>query len=116
MALGAYTAAFLTSALGILHLEVIVLAAMAVALVVAVPIGLLCVRYVKIYFGMLTLAFGMLFYSFLFKFYHLTGGTRACVCCGPSSSARASVARQGAVPRRALLLLRAGAPRRSPPW
>src|SRR5204862_134784 len=31
-------------------------------------------RYVKIYFGMLTLAFGMLFYSFLYKFYTLTGG------------------------------------------
>jgi len=29
---------------------------------------------VKIYFGMLTLAFGMLFYSFLYKFYTLTGG------------------------------------------
>jgi len=29
---------------------------------------------VKIYFGMLTLAFGMLFYSFLLKFYRLTGG------------------------------------------
>jgi branched-chain amino acid transport system permease protein len=32
------------------------------------------VRYVGIFFGMLTLAFGMLFHSFLFKFYHLTGG------------------------------------------
>jgi len=74
VALGAYTAAFLTSALGVRHFELIVLAAMAVALVVGVPIGLLCVRYVKIYFGMLTLAFGMLFYSFLYKFYHLTGG------------------------------------------
>ena len=31
-------------------------------------------RQVGIFFGMLTLAFGMLFYSFLFKFYHLTGG------------------------------------------
>ena len=40
----------------------------------ALPIGFLCVRYVGIFFGMLTLAFGMLFHSFLFKFYHLTGG------------------------------------------
>jgi len=38
------------------------------------PIGLLCVRYVRIFFGMLTLAFGMLFHSILFKFYDLTGG------------------------------------------
>lgn len=74
LALGAYTAAYLTSHAGILHLEVIVLVAVVVALAVAVPVGLLCARYVKIYFGMLTLAFGMLFYSFLYKFYHLTGG------------------------------------------
>jgi branched-chain amino acid transport system permease protein len=74
VALGAYTAAFLTSALGVLHLEVILSAAMAVGFAIAVPVGLLCVRYVKIYFGILTLAFGMLFYSFLYKFYHLTGG------------------------------------------
>ncbi len=74
VALGAYTAAFLTSGAGILHLEVILVTAVLAALVVAVPVGLLCVRYVKIYFGILTLAFGMLFYSFLYKFYHLTGG------------------------------------------
>jgi branched-chain amino acid transport system permease protein len=74
VALGAYTAAYLTSQLGVLHLELILLAAVGAALAVAVPIGLLCVRYVRIYFGMLTLAFGMLFYSFLYKFYHLTGG------------------------------------------
>ena len=74
VALGAYVAAFFTTRLGILHLELILLASILAALVVAVPTGLLCVRYVKIYFGMLTLAFGMLFYSFLYKFYHLTGG------------------------------------------
>ena len=74
VALGAYTVAALTSVFGILWFEVILLSAAAVALVVAVPVGLLCVRYVKIYFGMLTLAFGMLFYSFLFKFYYVTGG------------------------------------------
>jgi branched-chain amino acid transport system permease protein len=74
VALGAYTAAFLTSALGVLRLEIIVLTAIAAALVVAGPVGLVCVRYVRIYFGVLTLAFGMLFYSFLHKFYGLTGG------------------------------------------
>ncbi|MBI4637968.1 MAG: branched-chain amino acid ABC transporter permease [Candidatus Rokubacteria bacterium] len=74
VALGAYTAAYMTSVFGVLHLEAILLVSVALALVVAIPVGLLCVRYVKIYFGMLTLAFGMLFYSFLYKFYHLTGG------------------------------------------
>jgi branched-chain amino acid transport system permease protein len=74
VALGAYTAAYLTSGVGVRHLEIVVLAAAAAGAAVALPVGLLCVRYVKIYFGMLTLAFGMLFYSFLYKFYHLTGG------------------------------------------
>ncbi|HEU5323927.1 MAG TPA: branched-chain amino acid ABC transporter permease [Methylomirabilota bacterium] len=74
VALCAYTAAVLTSGLGVLHLEAILAAAAVVAAAVALPVGLLCVRYVKIYFGMLTLAFGMLFYSFLYKFYALTGG------------------------------------------
>ncbi len=71
--IGAYTAAFVTE-LGLPHMEAILLAAAAAAVLVAVPVGALCVRYVKIYFGMLTLASGMLFYSFLIKFYHLTGG------------------------------------------
>ncbi len=74
VALGAYTAAVLTSKLGIMSFEVIVLAAGAVAVVVAAPVALLSVRYVRIFFGILTLAFGMLFHSFLFKFYDLTGG------------------------------------------
>jgi branched-chain amino acid transport system permease protein len=74
VALGAYTAAVMTTHLGIKAFELVLAAAAGVAAVVAVPVGLLCVRYVKIYFGMLTLAFGMLFYSFLYKFYTLTGG------------------------------------------
>jgi len=57
-----------------MNFELILLAAVAIGATVAVPIGLLCIRYVKIYFAMLTLAFSMLLYSFLFKFYHLTGG------------------------------------------
>ena len=71
---GAYTAAFLTGRFGVWHMEAILLLAMAVAVLVAAPVGALCVRYVKIYFSMHTLAFGMLLYSFLLKFYHVTGG------------------------------------------
>jgi branched-chain amino acid transport system permease protein len=74
VALGAYTAAWLTTHTRVRALELIVLTAATLAALVAVPVGLLCVRYVKIYFGLLTLAFGMLFYSFLYKFYALTGG------------------------------------------
>lgn len=72
--IGAYTGAVLTTELGVRHMELILPAAALAAAIVAAPVGALCVRYVKIYFGMLTLAFGMVFYTFLLKFYRLTGG------------------------------------------
>ncbi len=74
VAIGAYAAAVLTSKLGVRSFELIVLVAGVVAVVAAIPVALLAVRYVRIFFGILTLAFGMLFHSFLFKFYNLTGG------------------------------------------
>ena len=74
VAIGAYAAAVMTSRLGVKSFELILLVAGAVAVIAAVPVALLAVRYVRIFFGILTLAFGMLFHSFLFKFYNLTGG------------------------------------------
>jgi branched-chain amino acid transport system permease protein len=74
VAIGAYAAAVLSSKLGVKSFELILLISGAVAAVAAIPVALLSVRYVRIFFGILTLAFGMLFHSFLFKFYNLTGG------------------------------------------
>jgi len=74
LGIGAYTGAVLTSVCGVRSMEVILVAAGALGALVAAPVGALCVRYVKIYFGMLTLAFGMVFYTFVLKFYRLTGG------------------------------------------
>lgn len=74
LGIGAYTAAVLTGVLRWQSFELILLAASLAGALVALPIGALCVRYTKIFFGMLTLAFGMLFHSFLFKFYAVTGG------------------------------------------
>jgi len=74
IALGAYIAAVFTSKLGIKYLEVILLASIVSGALVGLLIGALCVRYTKIFFGMMTLAFGMTFHSFLFKFYNITGG------------------------------------------
>ena len=71
---GAYGAAFFAGVLGIQSFELVLSAVVLCTMLAAIPIGFLCVRNVGIFFGMLTLAFGMLFYSFLFKFYHLTGG------------------------------------------
>jgi branched-chain amino acid transport system permease protein len=74
VAIGAYGAAVLSSKLGVRSFELIVLIAGLAAVTVAIPVALLSVRYVRIFFGILTLAFGMLFHSFLFKFYDITGG------------------------------------------
>jgi branched-chain amino acid transport system permease protein len=74
LGIGAYTAAALTSKLGVLSFELLLLAAALVSGLTSLVVGALCVRYTRIFFGMLTLAFGMLFHSFLFKFYSITGG------------------------------------------
>jgi branched-chain amino acid transport system permease protein len=74
VAIGAYGAAVMSSKLGLKSFELILLVSGAAAVLVAIPVALLSVRYVKIFFGILTLAFGMLFHSFLFKFYNITGG------------------------------------------
>ncbi|MCS6762875.1 MAG: branched-chain amino acid ABC transporter permease [Candidatus Protistobacter heckmanni] len=65
--MGAYTIAALSSRFGETRMELILLIAVVIGFVVAVPVGMLCVRYVRIFFG-------MLFHSFLFKFYDITGG------------------------------------------
>jgi branched-chain amino acid transport system permease protein len=74
LGVGAYTAAALTSKFGVLSFEVLLIAAALASGLISLVVGALCVRYTKIFFGMLTLAFGMLFHSFLFKFYSVTGG------------------------------------------
>ncbi len=74
VAVGAYSAAVLSAKLGVKSFELVLLISGAVSVLAAVPVALLSVRYVRIFFGILTLAFGMLFHSFLFKFYNLTGG------------------------------------------
>ena len=73
LGIGAYGAAVMTG-LGVKSFEVVILSVILASVAIALPIGLLCVRYIGIFFGMLTLAFGMLFHSFLFKFYYVTGG------------------------------------------
>jgi branched-chain amino acid transport system permease protein len=74
LGIGAYGSALLAGVFGLQSFELVLLGVMCISMAAALPIGLLCVRHTGIFFGMLTLAFGMLFYSFLFKFYHLTVG------------------------------------------
>lgn len=74
LGVGAYGAAVVAGVLGVRHFEAVLAIVVPAAALLAVPIGYVCVRSIGIFFGMLTLAFGMLFHSFLFKFYSLTGG------------------------------------------
>ena len=74
LAIGAYGTAVVAGVWGIKSFEVALVVSVLAAVLIAIPIGWMCVRYTGIFFGMLTLAFGMLFHSFLFKFYFVTGG------------------------------------------
>lgn len=74
LAIGAYASAVMGAKLGVRSFEAQLIVAMLASGTVAALIGLLCLRYTTIFFSMLTLAFGMIFHSFLFKFYDLTGG------------------------------------------
>lgn len=69
---GAYGAALLLRA-GVPLLWSILLGAVAAAVLAAV-LGAFCVRHTRIYFSMLTLAFGMLVYAVVWKWTDVTGG------------------------------------------
>lgn len=83
LGIGAYTAAIFTTRLDIRQMEIILVVSAVVSAVVAAGVGAICVRYVRIYFGLLTLAFGMLFYTFVLKFYDLTGGDQGIRVASP---------------------------------
>ncbi|MDR7093560.1 branched-chain amino acid ABC transporter permease [Hydrogenophaga laconesensis] len=74
VALGAYGAAASASIWGVTSLELMLLAGLTAGVVMAIPIAWIASRFTGIFFGMLTLSFGMLFHSFLNKFYNITGG------------------------------------------
>ncbi|MAA97225.1 MAG: branched-chain amino acid ABC transporter permease [Stappia sp.] len=73
-AIAAYGAAFLSSFMNGADLILVILAAVASAALSGLLVGLFVVRYRGIFFGMLNLAFSMIFWSILEKFYHYTGG------------------------------------------
>lgn len=71
----AYVAAFLGRATGGGELLLMILAGLSCALVFGFVIGLFVVGYRYIFFGMLNLAFSMVLYSILEKFFYITGGS-----------------------------------------
>jgi branched-chain amino acid transport system permease protein len=74
LAIGAYSSALAVRLTGNAAFELMLLFAVAAALAISIPLAWIASRFSGIFFGMLTLSFGMLFYSFLNKFYDLTGG------------------------------------------
>ncbi len=74
-AAGAYVVAFLARAQQGGSVLLLLLAGVAAALAVGLVVGLFVVRYRYIFFGMLNLAFSMVLYSILEKFFFITGGS-----------------------------------------
>ena len=74
VSLGAYTVTFIMAKSAIMYMELLILASIIISAIIGALVGILCVRYVKVYFAILTLAFAELFYSFLLKSYYITGG------------------------------------------
>jgi branched-chain amino acid transport system permease protein len=71
--IGAYTVAILVSRYNVPLVAAFLLAPFVSALI-ALPVGWFCVRRVRLYFAILTLAFGQILYAIVFEAYDFTGG------------------------------------------
>ncbi|WP_410796050.1 branched-chain amino acid ABC transporter permease [Palleronia sp. LCG004] len=72
--ISAYIGAFVMASFPATEFLVILIAGTLGATLAGLVVGLFVVRYRGIFFGMLNLAFSMIFWSILEKFYHYTGG------------------------------------------
>jgi branched-chain amino acid transport system permease protein len=72
---GAYTVAFLVKYLKLASMELFLAGSVLVSAILSVLFGYVCVRYTRIFFGILTLALSQVLWSLAFKFFWVTGGT-----------------------------------------
>jgi branched-chain amino acid transport system permease protein len=72
---GAYVAAFLVKYWDIRSMEAFIVAGVLGSLLVAAIIGAVCVRYTRIFFGILALALSQVLWSLALKLFWVTGGT-----------------------------------------
>jgi branched-chain amino acid transport system permease protein len=72
---GAYTVAFLVKYLKIASMELFLAGSVLTSAILSVLFGYVCVRYTRIFFGILTLALSQVLWSLAFKFFWVTGGT-----------------------------------------
>ena len=73
--MGAYAVAFIVKYLKFESMEAFLLGGVLASGAVAALFGLLCVRYTKIFFGILTMALSQVLWSLAFKFFWVTGGS-----------------------------------------
>jgi branched-chain amino acid transport system permease protein len=72
---GAYVVALMVKYLKVGSMELHLLGAIVGSVVVTAVFGVVCVRYTRIFFGILTLALSQVLWSLAFKFFWVTGGT-----------------------------------------
>jgi branched-chain amino acid transport system permease protein len=73
--MGAYAVALMVKYLHVTSMELFVAGGLVAAGTLAALFGFLCVRYTRIFFGILTLALSQVLWSLAFKFFWVTGGT-----------------------------------------
>jgi len=72
---GAYAVALMVKYLKVTSMEMFLLGAVVGTVAVTALFGFVCVRYTRIFFGILTLALSQVLWSLAFKFFWVTGGT-----------------------------------------
>ncbi len=72
---GAYAVALMVKYLRISSMEAFLVGAVVASTFVTAVFGFVCVRYTRIFFGILTLALSQVLWSLAFKFFWVTGGT-----------------------------------------
>jgi branched-chain amino acid transport system permease protein len=72
---GAYTVALIVKYFGVTSMELFLAGAVVGTVIVTAVFGFACVRYTRIFFGILTMALSQVLWSLAFKFFWVTGGT-----------------------------------------
>ena len=72
---GAYAVALMFKYFHVRSMELFLLGAILASLLVSALFGFVCVRYTRIFFGILTLALSQVLWSLAYKLYPITGGT-----------------------------------------
>jgi branched-chain amino acid transport system permease protein len=72
---GAYTVALMVKYLEVRSMELFLLGTALASLAISALFGVVCVRYTRIFFGILTLALSQVLWSLALKFFSVTGGS-----------------------------------------